>query len=99
MGAGYSLLSRRVFFSRNGVFLGAPYVAPAQLMPLYPLVGLDSRAPIEFNFGASPFALDTASLPPSLHRPATSKLARVTSLEAAVRSALACVVPAWGPAG
>lgn len=101
IGCGISLLSRRVFFSKNGRYIGAPYVAPAGLMPLYPLVGLDSPAPIRFNLGDRPFALDLTSLPGALHATATATAAARApreSIGAAFRSALACVVPKFGVA-
>ena len=47
----------------------APCPSPLSLplsAALYPLVGLDSRASIHFNFGQRPFAFDPTTLPASL---------------------------------
>jgi hypothetical protein len=101
IGCGMSLVSKRVFFSKNGMYLGAPFVAKVNLMPLHPLVGLDSPAPIHFNLGDWPFHLDLDSLPASLHLPAAAPAAARAhrdSFGAAFRLALACVVPKFGTA-
>ena len=55
VGCGFSLRSRRIFFTKNGAFVGAPFVAKPQQLPLHAVVGLDARAPVSFNFGLRPF--------------------------------------------
>jgi hypothetical protein len=104
IGCGISLISRRVFFSKNGRYIGAPFTAQPGLMPLHPLVGLDSPAPVRFNLGDRPFLLDLDFLPASLHANPVAVAAAATaaarapreSFGAAFRSALACVVPKFG---
>lgn len=53
-----------VFFTLNGRLLPDPGFRVWKLQPgvMYPCVGLDSYAPVTFNFGASPFAFDVASV-------------------------------------
>eukprot|EP00908_Phaeocystis_cordata_P005071 Transcript_15501.p1 GENE.Transcript_15501~~Transcript_15501.p1 ORF type:complete len:368 (-),score=111.46 Transcript_15501:154-1257(-) len=67
VGCGISTASRRVFFTLNGEYLGPAFTARPQQLPLFPVVGIDSFAPVRFNFGAEPFAFDVAAVPASLH--------------------------------
>jgi len=66
IGCGYSVLTRQVFFTLNGRFLGAPATVRASLLPLYAVVGVDSHATVRFNFGHSPFLCDLDALPHTL---------------------------------
>ena len=54
-------------FTKNGAFVGAPFVAEPQQLPLHAVVGLDARAPVSFNFGLRPFRFAIADLPPKVH--------------------------------
>ena len=67
VGCGFSLRSRRIFFTKKGAFVGAPFVAKPQQLPLHAVVGLDARAPVSFNFGLRPFRFAIADLPPKVH--------------------------------
>jgi hypothetical protein len=66
IGCGISLTTREVFFTCNGEYLGVAFNAKAMRQPLHPVVGLDSRAAIRFNFGQTPFQFDLSELPMSL---------------------------------
>ena len=70
MGCGISTVSRRIFFTLNGEFLGPAFTAKSHHLPLYPVVGIDSFSPVKFNFGAEPFVFDLTVRPaaqPHLH--------------------------------
>ena len=74
IGCGISLTTRRIFYTLNGTYLGAAFVAKPPQLPLYPVAGLDTFSPIVFNLGATPFRFDLASLPSSLHAQPPRKL-------------------------
>ena len=60
----------------TGEYLGPAFTAKPQQFPLYPVVGIDSFAPVRLNFGAEPFVFDVAEVPESLH--VTSRRSRVS---------------------
>jgi len=68
VGCGISLITRQVFFTLNGRYLGSPAFAKSAHLPLHPVVGIDSHASVRFNLGHSPFAYDLAQLPATLLR-------------------------------
>lgn len=87
VGCGFSVLSCNIFFSLNGTYLGSPFAAKPSQLPLFPIVGIDTHAPIRFNFGQQPFAFDLAKLPAELHQNSTG------GATSALKSALRCLVP------
>ena len=65
VGCGLDYASRRIFFCKNGDFLGhAFYLVDESLIKagLYPTVGLDSECPIFVNYGSKPFKFDLQGL-------------------------------------
>ena len=68
--------SAQVFFTLNGALVAAPLAARPALLPLFPVVGLDSPAPVRLNFGQRPFAFDLAALPQKLHATAAPSVMR-----------------------
>ena len=67
VGCGYSVHSCAIFFTHNGRYLGSPFAAQPSQLPLHPLVGIDSRAPLTLNFGHTPFAFDLDATPLELN--------------------------------
>jgi len=73
VGCGLCLRTRRIFYTLNGTFLGVAFVARQSQLPLYPVVGLDTRDVVHFNFGMRPFAFDLHTLHAQLSdRPKTA---------------------------
>jgi len=59
VGCGLNYHNNKVFFTKNGQFLGTAFVCHFYGQPLYPLVGIDSFHSVEFNFGTQgPFRFD-----------------------------------------
>jgi len=61
VGCGLEYLSRRIFFTKNGKFLGYQFGNIGKDVVesgLYPTVGVDSECPIFVNFGEQPFNFD-----------------------------------------
>ncbi len=61
VGCGLDYVSRRVFFTKNGKFLGYEFdVVDSDVVKtgLFPTVGIDSDRPIFVNFGERPFHFD-----------------------------------------
>ena len=67
VGCGISLTSHRIFFTLNGQFLGSPFAAKAENLPLHPVVGLDSIYPCKVNFGETQLSFDPETVPSALH--------------------------------
>ena len=65
VGCGLDYASRRIFFCKNGEFLGYAFDRVDERMieaGLYPTVGLDSHCPIFVNYGSKPFKFDQRAL-------------------------------------
>ncbi len=65
VGCGLDYVSRRIFFTRNGKFLGYEFdVIDLDVVEtgLFPTVGIDSNRPIFVNFGERPFHFDWTSI-------------------------------------
>ena len=61
VGCGLDYASRRIFFCKNGEFLGYAFDWVDESLVetgLYPTVGLDSQCPIFVNYGSKPFRFD-----------------------------------------
>ena len=61
VGCGLEYKSRRIFFTKNGKFLGYEFGKIGRDVVesgLYPTVGVDSECPIFVNFGGQPFTFD-----------------------------------------
>jgi hypothetical protein len=61
VGCGLEYKSRRIFFTKNGKFLGYEFDKVDEDVVesgLYPTVGVDSECPIFVNFGERPFCFD-----------------------------------------
>ena len=60
VGCGIDYFKGNLFFCKNGIFLG--YIHSLTKLQLqrdwYPVVGLDSRCPVQVNFGLTPFQFD-----------------------------------------
>jgi hypothetical protein len=64
IGCGIDFAEQSIFFTLNGNFLGYGWkgIDMDYLQnDLYPVVGIDTRCPIECNFGAKPFQFDLSS--------------------------------------
>ena len=87
VGCGISIRSRRIFFTKNGEFIGAPFVAKPNQLPLHPVVGLDTHAPVYFNLGQAPFRFDLRKAPEEIHsvRTSVSALRHTLGLTAALQ--------------
>lgn len=74
VGCGYSVLSHKIFFTHNGEFVSSPSAAKPAQLPLHPLIGIDTRAPLRLNFGQEPFCFNLDRVPPAVcERPWTSQ--------------------------
>ena len=65
VGCGYDYVARRIFFTRNGIFLGYEFdVVDADVVEggLFPTVGVDTDCPIYVNFGERPFHFDLRNM-------------------------------------
>jgi SPRY domain len=67
IGCGIDYRTNRVFFTRNGEFLGRAFTLPKAIAKkdLYPVVGMDTKCPVQCNFGSDsrqPFQFDLYSL-------------------------------------
>ena len=61
VGCGLEYSTRRIFFTKNGEFLGWAFEKIDKAMierGLYPTVGVDTESPIHVNFGQVPFTFD-----------------------------------------
>lgn len=64
VGCGLNHTEKSIFFTLNGVLLGTPFINVRNIglggfnKDLYPTVGIDAPATIEFNFGADLFKFD-----------------------------------------
>ena len=60
VGCGLEYISSRIFFTKNGKFLGYEFNVGKDVVEsgLYPTVGVDSECPIFVNFGERPFCFD-----------------------------------------
>jgi len=58
VGCGIDYVNHGIFFTLNGIFLGYGWTGINLSKPYYPTIGIDTRHPIEFNFGSRPFAFD-----------------------------------------
>ena len=61
VGCGFDYSSRKIFFCKNGEFLGYAFEKIDKEMVergLYPTVGVDTECPIHVNFGEVPFKFD-----------------------------------------
>ena len=61
VGCGLEYSSRRIFFCKNGVFLGYAFDKCEKEVVdsgLYPTIGVDTECPIFVNFGSRPFKFD-----------------------------------------
>ncbi|KAL3776010.1 hypothetical protein HJC23_010174 [Cyclotella cryptica] len=64
VGCGVEYSSKRIFFVKNGEFLGFAFdVLQEDVIKrgLYPTVGVDTECPLFVNFGAQPFCFDLAT--------------------------------------
>ena len=65
VGCGIDYISRGIFFTLNGKFLGYAWKGvDAEFLQnnLYPVVGIDTKECVSLNFGARPFTYDLSSL-------------------------------------
>ena len=65
VGCGLDYASRRIFFCKNGEFLGHAFDRVDERIiaeGLHPTVGLDSQCPIFVNYGSKPFKFDLRAL-------------------------------------
>ena len=61
VGCGLQYTSRRIFFTKNGRFLGYEFDKVGEdvvVSGLYPTVGIDTKCPLLVNFGEHPFHFD-----------------------------------------
>eukprot|EP01083_Nonionella_stella_P279381 950423_1 len=61
VGCGLEYSSRRIFFCKNGVFLGYAFDKCEKEVVdsgLYPTIGIDTECPVYVNFGERPFKFD-----------------------------------------
>lgn len=61
VGCGFCYTSKRMFFVKNGLFLGYAFDTLGDDVlegGLYPTVGVDTECPLFVNFGAKPFCFD-----------------------------------------
>jgi hypothetical protein len=61
VGCGLQYTSRKIFFTKNGQFLGYEFDKVGEDIVesgLYPTVGVDTKCPIHVNFGERPFHFD-----------------------------------------
>ena len=60
IGCGLEYTTKRVFFVKNGEFLGYAFDVREDVMEkgLYPTVGVDTECPLFVNFGTKPFLFD-----------------------------------------
>ena len=61
VGCGIDYTVQGIFFTLNGSFLGYAWTGVDLNIlqnDLYPVVGIDTRCPIECNFGSKPFSFD-----------------------------------------
>ena len=64
VGCGIDYTVQGIFFTLNGTFLGYGWTGVDCTVlqnDLYPVVGIDTRSPIECNFGSKPFSFDLTS--------------------------------------
>ncbi|KAL7478430.1 hypothetical protein ACHAW6_004197 [Cyclotella cf. meneghiniana] len=64
VGCGVEYSSRRIFFAKNGKFLGLAFdMLPENVIErgLYPTVGVDTECPLFVNFGEQPFCFDLST--------------------------------------
>eukprot|EP00957_Ditylum_brightwellii_P162407 12367111-Ditylum_brightwellii.AAC.1 len=63
VGCGIDYISKRIFYSWNGKFVGFAFSKLDDSIlrrGLYPTVGVDTNCPLFINFGERPFAFDLA---------------------------------------
>ena len=64
VGCGIDYTVQGIFFTLNGSFLGYGWTGidcSVLQKDLYPVVGIDTRCPIDCNFGSKPFSFDLSS--------------------------------------
>ena len=61
VGCGINYANQGIFFTLNGKFLGYGWTGIDLTDQLYPTIGIDTRNPIELNFGSKPFVYDTTA--------------------------------------
>ncbi|KAJ2233931.1 hypothetical protein IWW45_003802 [Coemansia sp. RSA 485] len=89
VGCGMDFTTQRIFFTRNGVFLGYAFDSVDTSKPLYPCVGMRTQGEhVLANFGRSDFVFDISHYVDSVHDEALQKV-RSTSLASVLPKSVA----------